>query len=169
MKKTITNNTTQQEVATTPETTQHDNDISPIKKIDAEKKYIIVEGILSQNIDKAGYKGKGAEKRNISIKMSRPLNEDEREAIAILCNADRNDKYCPHPINEKKEYFTVKTSFTVPVRQRTNTGYWNELTLDEVGLGSEVGLACRLKDNAIYPLAMTVNKLVEFDPFAFFD
>lgn len=152
----------------TEQATQTTDIPSPVKKIDEEKRIVIISGILSQNIDKAGYKNKGEEKRNISIKMSRPLTEDERNKIAEICKADRNDKYCPHAINEKKEYFTVKTSFEVPCRCRTDRGFY-EITLNEIGLGSTVRLACRLKDNAIYPLSMEVISLVEFDPFEFFN
>lgn len=134
--------------------------------VDEEKKVVVVIGVLSQNIIKPGYKGKGAEKRNISIKMARALTDSERLALAYLCNTAIEDKYCPHAIKEKKEYFTVKTSFDIPCGDYSRKRQYD---IEEVGLGSKVRLACRLKDNAIYPISMVVDQLVEFDPFNYFD
>lgn len=133
-----------------------------------EKNAVIVTGILSQNVDKTGFKGKGGVKRNISIKMVAPLTEKERNILAKMCKTTIDDKYCPHAIKEEKEYFTVKTMYDIPVRIDDKTDI-EEPTLDNIGLGSVVRLACKCKENAIYPSSMVVDELKIFNPFELLD
>lgn len=144
--------------------TKKQADGSPIR-ITRDLSKVIVKGILTDNKDKPGYKGKGGLKRNISIKMERPLNDAERKELSEICHTSIEDKYCPHAIKEDKEYFTVRTMYNIPVQDSRG----NELSIDEVGLGSEVRLSCKLKESAIYPVAMKVDVLEVYNPFDDFD
>lgn len=140
-----------------------------------DKNSIIVRGILSQNVDKAGWKGKGGVKRNLSIKMVNPLTDEERSLLAKMCKTTVDDKYCPHAIKEEKEFFTVKSMFKIPIRIYDTSVSISELEdsgidtddpdINDIGLGSEVKLLCKCKENAIYPMSMGVNKLKIFNPF----
>lgn len=144
-----------------------------------EKNAIIVTGILSQNVDKTGFKGKGGVKRNISIKMVAPLTDEERKTLATMCKTTIDDKYCPHAIKEEKEYFTVKTMYEIPIRIDDTHYKASDLedlgidstkpNLNDIGLGSVVRLVCKCKENAIYPSSMGVDELKIFNPFELLD
>lgn len=120
---------------------------------------------------------KETEKYYVSIKADE-IPAEIRDAIRTTFFADAKEKYIPDPFKENADlnntYINLKSQYQIPVfvEGKGNKKY----SYDEVielgdGLppyGSEVLLSCRLKEGAIYPLAIKFITVVKTSADDFF-
>lgn len=143
-----------------------------------EENKLVVSGTLSAFRFGVNRFDKDNEKYYVSVKCD-DLPQEVRDDIRSKYFADCKEKYIPDPFKEGADlsntYLNLKSQYSVPafVEGKGNKKY----TFDEVielgeGLppcGSEVLLSCRMKEGAIYPLAIkfvTINKMSADDYFA---
>ena len=142
-----------------------------------EEDKLVLSGTLSAFRFGTNKYDKDTEKYYVSVKCD-DFPVEIRDAIRTTYFADTKEKYIPDPFKEGADlsntYLNLKSQYQVPVflEGKGNKKY----TYDEVielgdGLppyGSEVLLSCRLKEGAIYPLALKLITVVKTSADDFF-
>lgn len=116
------------------------------------------------------------EKYYVSIKTT--LDAATREAIRDKYFSETKDKYLPEPFKNIKDgecYFNLKSLYEIPVFKLGEGNH--KYTYDDViemgdGLppyGSTVKLSMRLKEGAIYPLAIQIIEIRKANAEDYFD
>lgn len=139
-----------------------------ILKLDENK--LVLSGILSAFRFGTNKFDKETERYFVSIKAD-DIPADVRSTIREKYFSNSKEKYIPEPFREDADlsntYLNLKSQYEIPVFKE---GAGNKkFTFDEVielgdGLppyGSEVLLSCRLKEGAIYPLAVKIITVVK--------
>ena len=130
----------------------------------------VVKGTLTRFRWEKGWKGKGDERLNISVKLDEPLTDEVRESILTATGLDVTSSWCPSWLEDDSDYVNVHTKFDLPCQTEGNKGTFYEITQDEVFEGAEVSLLLVCKEGAIYPQALRVHKNGEpYNPFEGFD
>lgn len=135
-----------------------------------EENKLVVSGTLSAFRFGVNKFDRETEKYYVSVKADE-LPADIRDAIRTTYFAESKEKYIPDPFKEGADvsntYLNLKSMYEIPVFME---GKGNQkFTFDDVielgdGLppyGSEVLLSCRLKEGAVYPLAIKIINLVK--------
>ena len=143
-----------------------------------EENKLVVSGTLSAFRFGTNRFDKETEKYYISVKCDE-LPQEIRDDIRNKFFADSKEKYIPDPFKEGADinntYLNLKSQYEIPafVEGKGNTKH-SFADIIEIGdglppHGSEVLLSCRLKEGAIYPIAVkfvTINKISADDYFA---
>lgn len=135
-----------------------------------EENKLVVSGTLSAFRFGVNKFDRETEKYYVSVKADE-LSSDVRDAIRLTYFAESKEKYIPDPFKEGADpsntYLNLKSMYEIPVFME---GKGNQkFSFDDVielgdGLppyGSEVLLSCRLKEGAVYPLAIKIINLVK--------
>ena len=135
-----------------------------------EENKLVLSGILSAFRFGTNKFDKETERYFVSIKAD-DIPAEIRSTIREKYFANSKEKYIPEPFREDADlsntYLNLKSQYEIPVFKE---GAGNKkFTFDEVielgdGLppyGSEVLLSCRLKEGAIYPLAVKIITVVK--------
>lgn len=135
-----------------------------------EENKLVVSGTLAAFRFGVNKFDKETEKYYVSIKADE-LPSEIRDSIRLTYFAESKEKYIPDPFKEGADlnntYLNLKSMYEIPVFME---GKGNQkFTFDDVielgdGLppyGSEVLLSCRLKEGAVYPLAIKIINLVK--------
>ena len=130
----------------------------------------VVKGTLTRFRWEKGWKGKGDERRNISVKLNEPLSDVLRKKILSAIGLDKTATWCPAWLKKDLGYVNVHTKFDLPCQSVGKNGVYYEIEQDEVFEGAEVALRLVCKDGVVYPQALRVYKNGEpFNPFEGFD
>lgn len=139
-----------------------------ILKLDENK--LVLSGVLSAFRFGTNKFDKDTERYFVSIKAD-DIPADVRSTIREKYFADTKEKYIPEPFREDADlsntYLNLKSQYEIPVFKEGSGN--KKFTFDDVielgdGLppyGSEVLLSCRLKEGAIYPLAVKIITVVK--------
>lgn len=135
-----------------------------------EENKLVVSGTLSAFRYGTNKFDKDTEKYYVSVKADE-LPSEIRDSIRLTYFAESKEKYIPDPFKEGADpnntYLNLKSMYEIPVFME---GKGNQkFTFDDVielgdGLppyGSEILLSCRLKEGAVYPLAIKIINLVK--------
>ena len=126
----------------------------------------VVKGTLTRFRWEKAWKGKGDERRNISVKLDEPLSDEVREKILTATGLDVTSLWCPSWLKDDLDYVNVHTKFDVPCQTVVSNGTFCKITEDEVFEGAEVALILVCKEGAVYPQALRVYKNGEpYNPF----
>lgn len=150
-------------------------DATTILKLEENK--LVLSGTLSAFRFGTNKFDKDTEHYFVSIKADE-IPAEIRNTIREKYFADTKDKYIPEPFKENADlsntYINLKSQYEIPVFK---DGEGNKkFSFQEVidmgdGLppyGSEVLLSCRLKEGAVYPLAVKIIKVVKASADDFF-
>lgn len=130
----------------------------------------VIKGTLTRFRWEKGWKGKGDERRNISVKLNEPLSDELRKKILSAIGLDETSTWCPAWLKKDLGYVNVHTKFDLPCQSVGKNGAYYEIEQDEVFEGAEVALRIVCKDGVVYPQALRVYKNGEpFNPFEGFD
>lgn len=144
-----------------------------------EENKLVVSGTLSAFRFGVNRWDKETEKYYISVKCDE-LPAEVRDDARAKYFAESKEKYIPDPFKAGADlsntYLNLKSQYQIPVfvDGKGNRKYTFEEVINELGdglppYGSEVLLSCRMKEGAIYPLAvkfMTIVKSSADDYFA---
>ena len=142
-----------------------------------EENKLVLSGTLSAFRYGTNKFDRDTEKYYVSVKCD-DIPKEIRDAIRITYFADAKEKYIPDPFKEGADlsntYLNLKSQYQVPVFVEGKGN--NKYSYDDVielgdGLppyGSEVLLSCRLKEGAIYPLALKLITVVKTSADDFF-
>ena len=72
---------------------------------------VVVKGTLTRFRWEKGWKGKGDERRNISVKLDEPLSDELRESILTATGLDVTSSWCPSWLEDDSDYVNVHTKF----------------------------------------------------------
>ena len=119
------------------------------------------------------------DKYYVSIKCD-DLSKEVRDAIREKYFSDSKEKYIPDPFKEgadlSNNYLNLKSLYPIPVFKEGdgNKKYSMDDVIDEWGdglppYGSEVVLSCRLKEGAVYPLAIKFITIVKANADDYFE
>lgn len=143
-----------------------------------EEDKLVVSGSLTALRYGVNKFDKDTEKYYVSVKAD-SLTKEVRDAIRVKYFSDCKEKYIPDPFKEDADvtntYLNLKSLYEIPVFKEGDGN--KKYTLAEVielgdGLppyGSEVLLSCRLKEGAIYPLALKLVTIVKANADDFFE
>ena len=130
----------------------------------------VVKGTLTRFRWEKGWKGKGDERLNISVKLDEPLSDEVRKSILTATGLEVSSSWCPSWLKEDSDYVNVHTKFDLPCQTVANNGTFYEITADEVFEGAEIALILVCKEGAVYPQALRVYKNGEpYNPFEDFE
>lgn len=135
-----------------------------------EENKLVVSGTLSAFRFGVNKFDKETEKYYVSIKADE-LPSEIRDSIRLTYFAESKEKYIPDPFKEGADpnntYLNLKSMYEIPVfmEGKGNKKYTYEEVI-ELGdglppYGSEVLLSCRLKEGAVYPLAIKFITIVK--------
>jgi hypothetical protein len=146
-----------------------------ILKLDENK--LVLSGTLSAFRFGTNKFDKETERYFVSIKAD-DIPADVRKTIRETYFSDTKEKYIPEPFREGADltntYINLKSQYEIPVFKEGSGN--KKYTFQEVidlgdGLppyGSEVLLSCRLKEGAVYPLAVKLITIVKASADDFF-
>lgn len=131
-----------------------------------EEDKLVVTGILTAYRCGISKWDKDTEKYTVSVRCTCPVVV--RSAIRDKYFGDSKEKYIPDPFKDLEKadddtevYFNLKSLFEIPsyVTGKGNTRYSYDDVIESLGdglppLGSTVEVAMRLKEGAVYPLAI---------------
>lgn len=138
-----------------------------------EEDKLVVTGILTAY--RYGTNKYDRDKSKYYVSVRTPMLPLEvRQEIRAKYFADAKEKYIPEPFTEdgmgstdEEMYFNLKSLYEIPAfiegKGNTRYGYEDVIELGD-GLpphGSEVKLSIRLKEGALYPLAIQFIKIVK--------
>lgn len=130
----------------------------------------VVNGTLTRFRWEKAWKGKGDDRRNISVKLDEPLSDEIRKEILTATDLDESSSWCPSWLKEGSDYVNVHTKFDLPCQTKGNNGTVYEISQDDVFEGAKVSLLLVCKEGAVYPQALRVHENGEpYNPFDGFD
>lgn len=138
-----------------------------------EEDKLVVQGILTAYRHGTNRYDKDTQKYYVSVRCA-SLPKEVRTAIREKYFSDAKEKYIPEPFTEEgiasddaEMYFNMKSLYEIPAfiagKGNNRLGYDDVIELGD-GLpphGSEVKLSIRLKEGAIYPLAIQFITVVK--------
>lgn len=135
-----------------------------------EIKKFKIKGTLVRFRYEKGYKGMGNEKWNICVKMENPVLPESKTEILSILGIDEKDRFCPSWLKKPDEtHVNVHTIYDIPIQIKNGKGFLRA-GMEDVFEGADVELILNVKDGAIYPSVMRVNKNgVPSNPFEDFD
>ena len=142
-----------------------------------EENKLVVSGTLSAFRHGFNRYDKETEKYYVSVKCD-DLPKEVRDDIRAKYFADAKEKFIPDPFKEAADlsntYLNLKSQYDVPAfvegKGNTKFSYDDIIELGD-GLppyGSEVLFSCRLKEGAIYPIAIKFVTIVKTSADDFF-
>ena len=129
-----------------------------------------IKGKLIRFRYEKGYKGMGNEKWNICVNMENSLSPERKTEILSILGLDEKDRFCPSWLKKPDEtHVNVHTIYDIPIQLKIGENMLR-VGMDDVFEGADVELVLNVKEGAIYPAAMRVNKNgVPSNPFEDFD
>lgn len=130
----------------------------------------VIMGVLTRFRWEKGFKGKGNERWNISIKVDGGVSDELRNKILTETGLTVESNWCPAWLKKDLGYINVHTNFDLPCQIAGKNGSLYECEMSDVFEGAEVALRIVCKDGVVYPQALRVYKNGEpYNPFDGFD
>lgn len=130
----------------------------------------VIKGTLTRFRWEKGFKGKGNERWNISVKVDGGVTDELRKKILEETGLTVDSAWCPAWLKKDLGYVNVHTNFDLPCQLTGKNGSYYECDMNEVFEGAEVALRIVCKDGVVYPQALRVYKNGEpYNPFDDFE